>query len=73
MVLRPKVKIIDTNGKKREILSIKRITHQIPDAVAGGIATTSEYVEVVIKGNFRSWLQWYPLAEFRERNPTVVI
>ena len=67
------MKIIDTNGKEREALSLKRITHQIPDAVGGGIATTSEYVEVMIKGNFRSWTQWYPLAEFRKKNPTVLI
>ena len=73
MELQPKVKIIDLGGKEREVLLLKRITHQIPDVIGGGIAVASEYVEVVIKGNFRVWTQWYPLAEFRERNPTVVI
>ena len=67
------MRIIDTSGKEREALSLKRITHQIPDSVGGGIATTSEYVEVMIRGNFRTWTQWYPLAEFRKKNPTVVI
>ena len=67
------MRIIDTNGKEREVLSLKRITHQIPDAVGGGIAVASEYIEVVIKGNFRSWTNWYPLEEFRANNPKVQI
>ena len=67
------MKITDVDGKEREVLSLKRITHQIPDAIGGGIATTSEYIEVVIKGNFRNWTQWYPIAEFRKRNPTMMV
>ena len=67
------MRITDTDGKVREVLSIRRMTHQIPDAVGGGIAVASEYVEVVIKGNFRTWTQWYSFAEFRNKNPTVVI
>ena len=68
------MKIIDINGKEREALSVKRITHQIPDVVKGGIATTKEYVEVIIIGRTsRQWTEWYPLEKFVVMNPTLVI
>lgn len=68
------MKIIDINNKEREALSVKRITHQIPDAVKGGIATTKEYAEVVIIGKTgRKWIEWYTLEEFVAINPNVVV
>jgi len=68
------MKIIDINGKEREALSIKRMTQQIPDAVNGGIATTKEYVEVVIIGQTgRTWTEWYPFEDFVVKNPDLVI
>ena len=68
------MKIIDINGKEREAVLIKRITHQIPDAVKGGIAATKEYVEVVIVGKTgRKWTEWYPLEKFVVMNPALVI
>ena len=67
------MKIIDINGKEREIASIKRITQQIPDAINGGIAATKEYIEVVIIGKTRTWKEFYPLEDFERLNPNVVI
>ena len=68
------LKIIDVNGKEREAISIKRTTHQILDAVNGGIATTKEYVEVVIQGKTgRTWVEWYPFEHFAVMNPNLVI
>lgn len=55
-------------------MAIKRMTQQMPDAVNGGIATTKEYVEVVILGKTgRTWKEWYPLEKFKEMNPNVKV
>lgn len=67
------MRIVDINGKEREVVSIKRITQQIPDAVNGGIATTKEYIEVAIVGKTRNWTEWYPLEQFVVKNPDAVI
>jgi len=67
------VEIIDINGKKRTVSSIKRKTVQILDAVNGGIATTKEYIEVAIVGKTRNWIEWYPLEHFVVKNPDAVI
>ena len=68
------MEIIDINGKKRNVSSVKRMTQQIPDAVNGGIATTREYVEVVIVGKTkRTWTEWYPFEQFVVLNPNMVI
>jgi len=67
------MKIIDINGKEREIASIKRITQQIPDAINGGIAATKEYIEVVIIGKTRTWIEWYPLEDFEKSNPSIKV
>jgi hypothetical protein len=32
-----------------------------------------EYAEVIISGNLRTWVEWWPLAEFLRNNPMVVI
>lgn len=68
------MEVVDINGKKRNVSSIKRMTQQIPDAVNGGIATTREYIEVVIVGKTgRIWTEWYSLERFVVLNPNVVI
>ena len=67
------MKIRDINGKAREALPVKRISHQIPDAVSGGIATVAEYAEVIIQGRRGVWTEWYPLGEFKAANPNVKV
>ena len=67
------MEVIDINGRKRNVQSIKRITQQIPDAINGGIATTKEYIEVVIIGKTRKWIEWYPFEQFIVLNPDLVI
>ena len=73
------MKIIDINGKEREIISIKIIDHEVP--VVGpnakeGEMMTVKYIQVLIKPHFESrtpWLEWYPLDKFKEMNPEVII
>jgi len=68
------MKIIDINGKEREVVSIKKINHQIRDAVHGGVFTTKEYVEVEVQGKTgRVWKEWYPIEDFRKLNPGIKI
>ena len=74
------MKIIDMNGKEREIIdnSMKIIDHEIP--VIGpnakeGEMTIAKYVQVLIKPHFDTripWLEWYPLDKFKEMNPGVI-
>jgi len=53
---------------------VERIAQQIPDAVNGGIATTKEYIEVIIIGRTgRTWKEWYPFEQFVVMNPNLVI
>lgn len=67
------MKIVDPEGKEREVLSIKRISHQVVDAIHKGQFIQTELVEVVIKGKTRQWVNWYPLEKFAVANPDVVI
>lgn len=67
------MKIIDPEGKEREILSIKKISHQVVDAVHNGQFIQTELVEVMIQGRTRRWVNWYPLEEFVRMNPTIVV
>ena len=67
------MKIIDLDGKEREALSMKRISHQVVDAVNKGQFIQTELVEVVIKGKTRQWVDWYPIDEFIKLNPTLVL
>ena len=61
------VNIIDINGKLRNILSLKKIIHQVVDM--NGNFIDADYVEIVIKGKTRTWIEWYPLEEFKDKNP----
>jgi hypothetical protein len=65
------MRIVDINGKEREVSSIKKIVHKVPDK--DGNMLDSDYVEVVIVGRTRTWTEWWPLKDFQRYNPTVVI
>jgi hypothetical protein len=66
--------IVDGNGKEKNAISLKVITHEVRDAINKG-AIPTKFVEATIKGKHRrgTWIEWYPLAEFRENNPGVPI
>ena len=64
--------ITDINGKARRIKSLKTIVHQVPDRISGELLGI-DYVEVEILGKIRTWVEWYPLAEFRKLNPGIKI
>ena len=66
--------IIDSNKKEKNAVSLKVITHEVVDAVNKG-AIPTQFVEAVIKGRYRpeTWVEWYPLIEFKENNPGVEI
>jgi len=68
------MKVIDINGKEREVQSIKRITFPIRNAITGDTFSNREYIEVVIVGKTgRRWTEWYPYEQFVVLNPDVVI
>ena len=67
------MKIVDTEGKEREVDILGIVTHDNMNAVTGEVAEQIEYVEVNVIGNHREWKNWYPLDEFRKLNPHVDI
>lgn len=68
------MRIIDCNGKQKEALSLKVITHEVQDVINKG-AIPTKFVEAVIKGRNRpgTWTEWYPLVEFQVNNPDIKI
>ena len=66
--------IIDGNKREKNAISLKVITHEVRDAINKG-AIPTQFVEAVIKGKHRdgTWIEWYPLTEFRENNPRVEV
>ena len=66
--------IIDSNKTEKNAISLKVITHEVVDAVNKG-AIPTKFVEAVIKGRHRleTWVEWYPLIEFRTNNPDVEV
>lgn len=69
-------KIIDCNGKERNAKSVKVIQHEFRNALTDSdneVLGELEYAEVVIIGKSREWTEWYPLDEFREKNPDLEI
>jgi len=62
------MKIVDINGKKRNVKSIKKISHNVVDAKSG-LEIKEPFVEVVIAGKQSTWTEWYPLDEFLDFNP----
>ena len=65
------MKLVDLNGKKRTVKSAIVITHDTVDIMGNDVK--EPFVEVVIKGKNRSWTEWWPLADFEEKNPGVTI
>ena len=66
--------IRDGNNREKNAISLKVITQEVVDAVNKGTIPT-EFVEAVIKGRHRpeTWVEWYPLIEFRTNNPDVEV
>jgi len=65
------INIIDTDNKVRVINSIKKIIHTVKDKDGKEIST--DYVEVMVVGKEREWVQYYLLVEFLKLNPGVEI
>ncbi len=68
------IEIVDLNGRKRLVKSIRVIDHEVRNSIHGG-TLTEKYVEVVIVGRHRrrTWKEWYPLEKFKEMNPNLKI
>lgn len=63
------MKIIDINGKERNVKSLKIVNHNIQDERSGELKVL-KYVEAVLKGRSgNEWVEWYPLKEFNKLNP----
>ena len=64
------MRLIDLNGKEREVESATIILHDAVDSQSGeGIS--EEFVEVVIVGKQSTWTEWWSYAEFQDNNPDV--
>ena len=61
--------IIDDDSKVREIESLKKIVHKHKDIEGNDIF--EDFVEVMIVGKERKWMQYYPLNHFVKLNPAV--
>jgi hypothetical protein len=66
------MKLIDLNGKEKEVESYKLFLHDVQDAVSGG-SITEQYVEVEVVGKQSTWTEWWSLAEFKDNNPDVIL
>jgi hypothetical protein len=66
--------VIDSNGKEKNAISLKVITHEVRDAINKG-AIPTKFVEAVIQGRHRkgTWVEWYPLEQFRSLNPKIEV
>lgn len=62
--------IKDINGKEREVLYVRKITHNGLSRARDSIITT-DYVEVMIKGSMSNWTEWYPIDKFKKDNPHI--
>jgi hypothetical protein len=69
-----KILILDGNGKEKNAISLKVVSHDVRDAINKG-AIPTQFVEAVIKGRHRAgtWVEWYPLSEFRKNNPSIEV
>ena len=75
------MKIVDINGKEREIVkdSLIVIEHKVPAIgpyAKPGDMIKKKFVQVLIKPHFDSrtpWNEWYPIKEFKKMNPKVKI
>lgn len=67
------VKIVDINGKERVVKRLKAVKHRIRDQI-NERDIIEEYVEATIVGRHgREWIEYYPMDEFRKKNPEVKI
>ena len=62
------IKVIDLNGKERIVKSLHKIFHDSVDVVTGE-PVKEPFVEVIIEGNQSTWTEWWPLDDFKEKNP----
>ena len=67
------MKFIDPKGKTREGLYFKKVKFAVKDAINNDTMKLETYVEVMIKGKNRQWVQWYKYEEFKRLNPKIVI
>jgi len=44
---------------------------KVPEEVS--IETNEKFVEVVVVGKSREWVEWYPLKDFEKHNPDIKI
>ena len=65
------MKVLDLDGKERDVKYVKKIIHDTYDMNGKKIQT--EMVEVVIIGKLREWTTWYEHNDFRELNSDVEI
>jgi hypothetical protein len=63
--------IKDTDNISREVAYIKKIKHMYKDLK--GQEILEDFIEVLILGKERKWVQYYPLIEFMRLNPEVRI
>ena len=63
------MKIIDLNGKEREVSSITKIPHMVDDVVNEGEQIEQTYVEVEIVGRTHNWREWWNWEDFKKLNP----
>ena len=66
--------VLDGNRKEKNAISLKIVNHDIRDAINKG-AIPTQFVEATIKGRHRveTWVEWYPLLEFRKNNPGIEV
>ena len=62
------MKVIDINGKEREVKYTKKIHHNVVDATSA-VTVEEVFVEVLILGHNNTWLEWWPFDEFKRFNP----
>ena len=67
------MKFKDPQGRIREGLYFKKVKFAVKDAVNNNTLNLEAYVEVMIKGRNRTWVQWYAYKKFKELNPKIVI
>jgi len=61
------MKIIDPDGREREVLYVKKTIGREWDVI-NEVEVVKPFVEVMIKGRLNNWKQFYPLHEFLENN-----
>ena len=64
--------IIDTRQNEVNKVSYENIDGELATINNPHIVEVNEkFVEVIIIGRNREWVEWYPLQQFEERNPHI--